>query len=53
MSLSCRNVNLVKMSACHEGHEGSTDCYVLQLGSVDYHKECLSLVGSNTVDEGL
>ena len=36
MSSSSRNVNLDKMSARHEGHEGSTDCNVGQAGSVDY-----------------
>ena len=35
-----------KMSACHEGHEGSTCCYMWQAGSVDYHWEGLSLVGA-------
>jgi CTP synthase (UTP-ammonia lyase) len=36
MSLS-RNVNHDKMSACHEGNEGYTDCNVGQTWSVDYH----------------
>ena len=36
MSLS-RNVNHDKMSACHEGHEGYTDCNVGQTWSVNYH----------------
>jgi hypothetical protein len=49
MSLS-RNVNLDKMSVCHEGHEGSTDCNALQAGSVDYHGEVYHWWGSNTVD---
>ena len=34
-----RNVYLDKMSACHEGHKGSTDCTVGQGGSVNYHRE--------------
>ena len=32
-----RNVYLDKISACHEGHKGSTDCTVGQGGSVNYH----------------
>ena len=35
----------LKMSACHEGYEGPTACYVWQAGYVDYHREGLSLVG--------
>ena len=51
MSLS-RNVNLDKMSVCHEGHEGSTDCNAAQVGSVNYHREVYHWWGSNTVDGG-
>ena len=36
MSFS-RNVNLHKMPAYHEGHEGSTYCNVGQAGSLNYH----------------
>ena len=32
-----RNVNHDKMSACHQGREGYTDCNVGQTWSVDYH----------------
>jgi hypothetical protein len=32
-----RNVNHDKMSACHHGREGYTDCNVGQTWSVDYH----------------
>jgi hypothetical protein len=35
----------MSVCACPEGHEGSTDWYVLQLGSVDNHREGFSLVG--------
>ena len=31
---SSRNVNLDKITACHEDHEGSTDCNVVKAGSV-------------------
>jgi hypothetical protein len=31
-----RNVNLDKISACHDGHEGSIDCNVGQADSVNY-----------------
>jgi len=40
MSFS-RNVNLDKMSACHDGHERSADCNVGQAGSVHYHGDAL------------
>ncbi len=48
MSLS-RNVNLDKMCVYHAGHEGSTDCYAGQAGSVDYHGEVYYWWGSNAV----
>ena len=51
MSLS-RNVNLDKVSACHEGHERSTGCNAGQAGSVDYHGEVYHWWGSST-DGGL
>ncbi len=51
MSLS-RNVNLDKMSVCHAGHEGSTDCSAGQAGSVDYHGEVYHWWGSSTIDGG-
>ena len=35
--LLSRNFNNDKMSACHQGHEGYTDCNVGQTWSVDYH----------------
>ena len=35
--LLSRNVNHAKMSACHQGREGYTDCNVGQTWSVDYH----------------
>ena len=38
MSLS-RNVNLDKMSACHEGQEGSADCNAEQTWAVHYQGE--------------
>lgn len=42
-----------KMSACHKGHERSTHCCLQQAtGSIVYHWEDLSLVGSNAVDKG-
>jgi hypothetical protein len=37
MSLSSRNVNLGKIYACHDGHEGPTDSNVGQSGSVNCH----------------
>jgi len=45
-----RNVNLEKMSAYHEGHQGSTDCNMGHAGSVDYHFDVYNWWGSNTVD---
>ena len=44
-----RNVNRDKMSACHQGHEGYTDCNVGQTWSVDYHLETNHWWGSNIV----
>ena len=51
MSLS-RNVNLDKMSACHEGYEGTADCNAGQTGSVHYHGDVYHWWRSNTVDGG-
>ncbi len=51
MSLS-RNVNLDKMCVYHAGHEGSTDCYAGQAGSVDYHGEVYHWWGSNLLMGG-
>ena len=45
MSLS-RNVNLDKMSACHEGHEGSADCTIMR------GREGLSIIMERSIIEG-
>jgi len=49
MSFS-RSVDHDKMFACHQGHEGnevSTDCYVRQAGSVNYHET--SIIGGGSI----